>query len=92
MGGLNITYRRLRRFVVAIGISQILFTNHLQSNKDVLRVCIYGCSVSTSLHTAWASCCKFLIGGQCESLYSGTATRESRFFCVCELRSVDLVL
>ena len=66
------------------GISQILIANHLQSNKDVLRVCIYGCGVSLLhlLHTAWASCCQFLICGQCESLCSGTATMESRFFCI----------
>ena len=30
--------------------------------------------------------------GNARAQRSGTATMESRFFCVCELRSVDLVL
>ena len=72
-----------RRFVVDFwNLANSFNVSLLQSNKDVLRVCIYGCGVSTPLHTAWASCCMFQTDGQCESLRSGTATMESRFFYV----------
>ena len=47
--GLILHNRRLLTFCSwHTGISQILITSHLQSNKDVLRVCIYRCGVSTS--------------------------------------------
>ena len=49
-GGLILKYyRRFQTFCSWFSESRKFFiTNHLQSNKDVLRVCIYRCGVSTS--------------------------------------------
>ena len=62
------------------GISQILLPITYKATKMSYGYVYMGVVYLHLLHTAWASCCKFLIGGQCESLCSGTATMESRFF------------
>ena len=72
-----------RRFVVGSRNLANSKTNHTQSNKRCpTGMYTWACCLCTMrhLHTAWASCCMFLVCGQCESLESGTATMESRFF------------